>query len=163
MSPLEDRTTPAPRGLAELHDFVEARGRRGKAATVAFVGAGGKTSALFALARSCAASGMRVLVTTTTKIRDPEAGSEREGRGFGPVLLLPDPATPAALAALAAAGPRVVLAASRLPLEGKLAGLAPSALRGIESPYDVLLVEADGALGLSIKAPFPAEPVLPPG
>ena len=43
---------------------------RARGAIVAFVGAGGKTSGLYALAEELAATGARVLVTTTTMIHD---------------------------------------------------------------------------------------------
>jgi probable selenium-dependent hydroxylase accessory protein YqeC len=132
----------------------------GRTPVIALVGAGGKTGTMFRLARSFAADGARVLVTTTTHILSPDAGSEREGRGFGPLLVLPDPASPAALAAVGAAGPRVVLAAA---VDGRrLTGIRPDAVPALAALFDFILIEADGARLRPIKAPAPHEPVVPP-
>ena len=42
-----------------------------KGHVVSLVGGGGKTTLLYAFARHCAAKGWRVLVSTTTHIRQP--------------------------------------------------------------------------------------------
>jgi probable selenium-dependent hydroxylase accessory protein YqeC len=161
---------PYKGALGELNKAVFGRPGTGNAAIAAFVGAGGKTSSLFALARYRASLGARVLVSTTTRILDPEAGSGRQGRGFGPVLRLGDLSDPWSLEAIRAAGPRLVLGASE-PFraaeaqkgEGpKLYGIDPLCFAALRELFDSVLIEADGARGLSIKAPAAHEPVIPP-
>jgi probable selenium-dependent hydroxylase accessory protein YqeC len=134
--------------------------RRGS--VLAFVGAGGKTTGIYALAGELAARGARVLVTTTTMMYDPAAEG---GRGLDGVELLPDP-TAGALARIrdrAAAGRVLLVASSAVPAEGKLRGIDPGLLESMAPAFDCLLVEADGSRRLPVKAPGPAEPVMPPG
>ncbi|MGA2545586.1 MAG: selenium cofactor biosynthesis protein YqeC [Rectinemataceae bacterium] len=150
----------AIRGLVELRSLVLEASTAPGAAVVAFVGAGGKTSAMFALARSLASSGTRILATTTTRILNPDAASAREGKGFGRVLMLPDPSSPASIELMRSEGPRVVLG-SGCDEDGKLFGIDPESISALKVLFDVVLVEADGARGLSIKAPALYEPVVP--
>ena len=57
----------------------------------------------------------------------------------------------------------MLLVASRaLPAEGKLRGIDPDLLEVLAPAFDYLLVEADGSRRLPVKAPGPAEPVMPP-
>lgn len=105
----------------------------------AVIGAGGKTTLLQRLSQSLPG---RVILCTTTRIFPPDM----------PVL---DP-TPEALSSL----PRVCCAARSAP-EGKL--MAPSlSLSQLKEYADFVLVEADGAKRLPLKAHLPHEPVLPP-
>jgi probable selenium-dependent hydroxylase accessory protein YqeC len=154
--------TPGPRGSAELGAIAAGAAKAGAPTLVAFVGAGGKTSSLFALARRLAATGARVLATTTTRMLNPEAGSEREGKGFGPVIELGDSAGPVDAGRVRAAGPLAVLGARGREV-GKLYGIAPESIEAIAGLFDYVLIEADGARGLSIKAPAAHEPVVPAG
>jgi probable selenium-dependent hydroxylase accessory protein YqeC len=141
---------------------------------VAFVGAGGKTTGLYALAGELAARGARVLVTTTTMMYDP-AGEG--GRGLDGIerhgCLAPDADRASASAveslesalvrigARAAAG-RVLMAASgALAAEGKIRGIAPDIPQRLAPAFDYVLVEADGSRRLPVKAPGPAEPAMP--
>lgn len=148
------------RGLVELHTISTKAAAESGSVALAFVGAGGKTSSIFALAASLAAGGSRVLVTTTTRMLNPDSGSEREGKGFGTVLELDNPLSLRNLDRLRRAGPCVVLG-SIGGKKGKLVGIDPEALLPIASIFDFVLVEADGARGLSIKAPASHEPVIP--
>ncbi len=141
--------------------------RRAGAQVVAFTGAGGKTSAMFATAL-CALA-FRTIATTTTMIRDPR---QEAGRRFDEVLIDPrfgEPTVPAkrmservALGRMPrrGAGPLVV-ASGALPESGKLRGVHPSHIELLRGLCELLLVEADGARGLSVKAPSPSEPVIP--
>jgi molybdenum cofactor cytidylyltransferase len=124
---------------------------------VAFVGGGGKTTLMFALARELAAAGRRTVVTTTTRL------------GSGQVHLAPALCHPAELV-----GPdrdalsrhldrhRLCLIAGTI-VEDKAKGVAldlPGRLLARPDVDDVL-VEADGAQELPVKAPAAHEPALP--
>jgi len=152
----------------------------GRGAHVAFVGAGGKTSGLYALAGELAAHHARVLVTTTTMIYDPRG---EDGRVLDRSELVPElgPRSEAGsqawidgsvseaekaaverIGSLASPGKILLLASAALPAEGKLRGVSPDLLCALTTAFDYLLVEADGAHRLPIKAPGPREPVLSP-
>lgn len=113
-------------------------------AVIALVGAGGKTTLLYALADRAAASGRRALATTTTHIWKPKDGSfcrtwsECEDHW--------------------SAGRRAVRGEERGT--GKLGPLDPADFRK-SLAADCLLVEADGAKGLPCKVPAAHEPVIP--
>ena len=113
---------------------------------IALVGGGGKTTLMLRLARELAQSGARVIVTTTTHIFPPEG------------IPTSNPATvEAAKKALAQDN----LGCFGTPTEqGKLS--APSlSIDDIEPLADYVLVEADGAKHLPLKAPAEHEPVIP--
>ena len=120
---------------------------------VALTGAGGKTSTMVALAHELAELGWRVLVTTTTRL------------GVDQVPLFPcalsDLEPPERLSA-ALENDRIVLVHGGI-YDNKVH--APSVVWLAEMPdqvdSDALLVEADGARGLLLKAPRPHEPAIP--
>ncbi len=118
----------------------------------AFVGGGGKTTALFRLARELACCGRQVLVTTTTKMYVPPAGT-------CPTVLC---AEPTCLGHLFASSRIVATGAGILP-GNKLAGLPSQAVDNLQASgvAEYILVEADGSKGLPLKAPGPHEPVIP--
>ncbi|MFP7756329.1 selenium cofactor biosynthesis protein YqeC [Thermodesulfobacteriota bacterium B35] len=126
------------------------------ARSVAITGAGGKTSLMFLLARYLRQGGKRVIISTTTRIRRPQAGQ-------GGQLCLTDAAGAADHLARALASRGLVTLARRLLPDSKLAGIDPDELAEIvrNSGADHLLVEADGARGRSLKAPAGHEPVIP--
>jgi molybdenum cofactor cytidylyltransferase len=130
----------------------------GQREVVAFVGAGGKTTAMFRLARELHAAGESVVVTTTTRIFVPEPDPERE------VIVEAD--RQRLLAATAAALQRRVIpvAAASLTADGKLRGLSPEWVGELATLPAVrhVLVEADGAARMPITAPRDGEPVIPP-
>ena len=112
---------------------------------VSLVGGGGKTTLLYAFARHCAAKGWRVLVSTTTHIRQP-------GENYA--------ADEAALAALWAVGQYAV---AGVPAEqGKLTALPSEQLTRWMAQADIVLLEADGAKRMPCKVPAAHEPVLLP-
>ena len=122
----------------------------------ALVGAGGKTTLMYALARRMADAGRRVVCTTTTKIFPPENGL--------PVVLLEGEADPvAAVHDALFAAPGVVAAGRPLPDVRKLDGVSPRMLGVLSAalPDVLFLVEADGAARKPLKAPAAHEPVLP--
>ena len=119
---------------------------------VAFVGAGGKTSALFCLAGELVERGWRVVTTTTTRM----AASER--------LLAPATLTADQMDQMEAALARTshVFVYDRLDDErGKVLGLEPELIPELAKRADAVLIEADGARRLPLKGPYPHEPVIP--
>lgn len=126
----------------------------GRGDVVAAVGAGGKTTLLYSLAREARASGLTVLVTTTTHM-----GPRSDASG-GPVLVEADGHSDRDIArALATDGMATVL--GRRVREDKLQGLPPEHVDRLARLADLTLVEADGARGRSLKAPAAHEPVVP--
>jgi len=113
---------------------------------VSLVGAGGKTTLMYALAREAAAQGLRVIVTTTTRILPH------------PRLPITDCTEPERLKRLLAQR-RVLLAGT--PAEGeKITGSGE--IGPLMRAADVVLIEADGSRGLPLKAPASHEPAIPP-
>jgi probable selenium-dependent hydroxylase accessory protein YqeC len=126
----------------------------------ALVGAGGKTTLLFALARALAGAGKTVLTTTTTKIYPPS-------RAQSPKLILSrSPVTICRIAReLRQKTFHVTAAAGRIRTPGgtKLSGLSRETVDALTDMrcFDHILVEADGAAGRPMKAPASGEPVFP--
>lgn len=124
---------------------------------VSLVGAGGKTTLMFRLAKELFLNGKRVVTTTTTKILEPRAGEteslfidqdEKRIKDF--VRRHLDQYR------------HITVARERLGL-GKLKGVSSdlvNELWGFDK-IDTIIVEADGAAGRSIKAPREWEPVIP--
>jgi molybdenum cofactor cytidylyltransferase len=124
-------------------------------AVVAFVGGGGKTSLMVALAQALVAHGRSVIATTTTRIF-------REQLALAPVSLTESEASPARLRqALARHGWCLVVGRlDRIKAQG-VAVDRPA--RWLAKPgVDVVLVEADGARMRPFKVPAGHEPVVPP-
>lgn len=128
----------------------------GTGEVVAFVGAGGKTAALYQLADELWREGYRVIATTTTHMWPPprEAGwplvvsAVSEERTWG--------------AAEALRRERRVFVAAAEGHAGRLVGLPPGSVEALVGLGDCILVEADGARGRWLKAPAAHEPAIPP-
>jgi molybdenum cofactor cytidylyltransferase len=120
----------------------------------AVVGAGGKTTLVYRLAAEARSRGLRVLVTTTTHMGTlPESTT-------GPVFVEAEGQGTAGLrAALDGRGIATLLGRRIRP--DKLQGIAPEAVDALAGLADLVLVEADGARGRSLKAPDGHEPVVP--
>jgi probable selenium-dependent hydroxylase accessory protein YqeC len=126
-------------------------------ALIAIVGAGGKTTTMYALAGELAGQGKHVITTTTTQIFYPEPDETD--------LLIIEPDTGTLLKTIDEAWPQChrITVAERVLRADKLGGLQP------EQPYELLvnsgahavIVEADGARHRMIKAPAEHEPVIP--
>ncbi|NJP40497.1 EF2563 family selenium-dependent molybdenum hydroxylase system protein [Oscillospiraceae bacterium HV4-5-C5C] len=102
---------------------------------ISLTGAGGKTSAMFRLARELAEAGwQKILLTTTTHI----AAAESPAPGV------------------------TVKGAGRLP-DGRLAGFTPEQIDQLarKREYQLILTEADGSRRLPFKAPAEHEPQIP--
>lgn len=130
----------------------EARGT----VVVAAVGAGGKTSLLYALAREVASLGGRAIVTGTTRFTPAPHGWAM------PPLVEARPSEAASMVARAS-GPVLAVTGTEPQPAGRLAPLSAEdidALAGVEG-FDALLVEADGSRARPFKAPGDHEPVIP--
>jgi probable selenium-dependent hydroxylase accessory protein YqeC len=134
--------------------LIEAFGIAHSAGVVALVGAGGKTSLMYALAHEIQGRGQTVITTTTTKIRPPNPEQS-------PCLILTDqdPGRDQLRALLKQWG-HVTLAGSVLSMD-KLQGVSAEIVGLCSKLARWVLVEADGASGKPIKAPEQWEPVVP--
>lgn len=124
---------------------------------VSVVGAGGKTSCIYALARYLICQGSSVLVTTTTQMAYPAEevpGAFRllTGDWFQRQSVQPSENQQLDIAFQ-----------SFNPEQDKLIGYAPAKIEAIarQTSYEAILVEADGARQKPIKAPAGHEPVIP--
>ena len=130
------------------------RVRRGD--IVAFVGGGGKTTTMFALAGELVAQGWRVLTTTTTMIAPPGPADRTL------VVISPERYEAIGLLKQALGEQRhVTVATEHLPEQNKLRGVPPEWIPSLSSLVDVVLIEADGAKMKPFKAPAAHEPVVP--
>ncbi len=125
---------------------------------LAFVGAGGKSSAIACLAREVSGE-MPVVLTCTTRL-----GLEQSGLGRVHVALRARQALPDLKDFLRARVP-VLVTGPLEAREGKWAAVGMDVLHALRAAAEaagaVLLVEADGARGRSLKAPAEHEPVIP--
>ena len=147
----EPQHREGPAGL-----LTEALGIKPKE-VISLVGAGGKTTLMFRIAKELALSGKKVVTTTTTKILEPSEGEtssllvdsdEEKIKDFVRGHLVPyHPLT---------------IARERLG-SGKLGGVSPNLVDELWSSYgiDAIIIEADGAAGRPVKAPREWEPVIP--
>lgn len=125
---------------------------------VAFVGAGGKTTAMFKLATELAEQGWRVITTTTTRIAQDELRFAPQRVGFGHGMRLPE-TLPAQVEQH-----HHIFVFTKLESDNKVKGVRPEWLDqnlAAASYLDVLIVEADGSRRLPMKAPLSHEPAIP--
>ncbi|MFN7210021.1 MAG: selenium cofactor biosynthesis protein YqeC [Aggregatilineales bacterium] len=134
--------------------------RRGE--VVAFIGAGGKTSALFRLGHELAAEGWRVLATTTTRIAADElihapsaVTTDVNGTRLRPEAL----SRALSQHGFAFLYHTVVTSGGVEKVVGISAELVNALMDSVDS--DAILIEADGARRLPFKAPYAHEPVVP--
>ena len=124
---------------------------------ISLVGGGGKTTLMFALGRELSSRLKGVVLTTTTKIWEPTSSPNF-------ALFISDQISEIKnwVTKSLEAYPFLLVATRRLESE-KLQGVAPSWLEEVHSlpGVSVIVVEADGAAGRSLKAPREGEPVLP--
>ncbi|WP_330633489.1 selenium cofactor biosynthesis protein YqeC [Halocatena halophila] len=126
----------------------------GPKAMVAFVGAGGKKTAMRQLTLEGLRQGHRVGYTTTTKMPVPSGMTVHVGR---PETIPDAIERPVALGAERVENPDRV--------DAKLDGYTPSVLcdAPIRDRFDWLMVKADGARQKELTAPAAHEPVIPGG
>ncbi len=121
---------------------------------ISLVGAGGKTTTMFALAQALKSLNKRVLVTTTTNIFYPEKDQYD-------AVIVND--APEAELFHAVAGGTVTVLGGVVVNDRKLAGVDKAYIERLHSQgdFDCILVECDGAKRKPIKAPAHYEPVVP--
>jgi probable selenium-dependent hydroxylase accessory protein YqeC len=124
---------------------------------ISLVGAGGKTTLMFRLAKELSLSGKKVVTTTTTKILEP-APKETES------LFIDSDEEKIKDFVSHQLGQyhHITIALKRLE-SGKLKGISPNLVNGLWRlrGIDAIIVEADGAAGRPVKAPREHEPVIP--
>jgi len=126
---------------------------------ISLVGAGGKSTLMFALAQELTAPGRVVVTTTTTKIFIPsplDAPGLFLSRNYDEIVrfILTEGLTFG----------HVTIAAERIAGTEKLKGIKPAWVSRLSQlkPVAYTILEADGAAGRPLKAPNPAfEPVIP--
>ncbi len=113
--------------------------------SIAFVGAGGKTTTIYNLANQLISKGKRVIITTTTHIYQPKNME----------------------VATDMAGIEKILQESKLVVAGipceesKLTCLESDTFNQLVNYADYVLIEADGAKKMPIKVPKDNEPLIP--
>ena len=128
---------------------------------VAFVGAGGKTTAMFLLANELATS-MRVLTTTSTRIFAAQTKHSPVHVTFDPQQQAIADLLPQLDRAIAAYG-QALLTGPPEPDSDKVSGVSPDTIDILAGSgrFDVIINEADGSRTLPLKAPAAHEPVIP--
>ncbi len=157
VSSIVERHVRGKRKEAEGPYFlVESLGLRERE-VISLVGAGGKTTLMFRLAKELARVGKKVVTTTTTKILEPSSED-------APRLFVHSDEEKLRRQALQSINRfrHITLARERLDSR-KLNGIS-SDLVGLlwkSSEIDMIIIEADGAAGRPVKAPREWEPVIP--
>ncbi len=145
------KKTQEEEGLMGL--LTEALGVKARE-VISLVGAGGKTTLMFRLAKELSTGEKRVVTTTTTKILEPASGEtgflfvdsdEERIKDF--------------LRGHLSQYHHITVARERLE-SGKLKGVSPNLVDGLWRSHgiDAIIIEADGAAGRSVKAPREDEP-----
>lgn len=124
---------------------------------VALVGGGGKTTAMFRLAREIVERGEPVLTTSSTHIF-------AEQIKLAPVSVRAADATRERVLAALDAHRHVLVIGDTDTITGRAAGVSPDLFARLRAwcPRICLLNEADGSRGRPFKAPAPHEPAIPP-
>ena len=124
---------------------------------VAYVGAGGKSSAILQTAHELRETDTKVLVVPTTKMFISEA--ER----VGPILTAEDRAVLRSKVVKTLAREEAVVAGSSLLSHERVGGVEPGWVPFLAPEDGVTLVEADGARRRSLKGTAAHEPLFPQG
>jgi len=121
---------------------------------ICLVGAGGKTTTMFALAQELKNRGKSVLITTTTNIFHPSTGECDE--------VIIDGSADTGILKRAQPG-KIIGLGREIVNERKLSGIDRECIAKLHEGkrFDCILVECDGARHKPIKAPAAYEPVVP--
>jgi molybdenum cofactor cytidylyltransferase len=128
---------------------------------VAFTGSGGKSTAMFRLARELAPQ-MRVLLTTSTRIFAAQIQLAPAHQIFNPDRQSLADVLPRLNHAIDQFG-QVLLVGPTDKASGKAFGIAPQTIDTLAQTgqFDAILIEADGSRMRPFKAPADHEPVIP--
>ena len=124
---------------------------------VAFVGAGGKSSAILQIARELGEVEIPVLVAPTTKM------SLSEAERVGPILVSEDKEELRAEVADALSSEGAAVAGSAMLSKKRIGGVEPAWIPALVPDRGVTLVEADGSRRRPTKGTASHEPLLPEG
>ena len=117
---------------------------------ISVIGAGGKTSLIFRLAQESRQRGFKTLITTTTRMLIPSAKQydalDLSGTLFRDTDL---------------SHPGIYVGGVVAEEQKKMAGSSPCCLENTLNRFDLVLIEADGAAGKSLKGWKESEPVVP--
>ncbi len=125
---------------------------------ISLIGAGGKTTTMYTLARELASQGKHVVTTTTTQIFTPTSDET------GQLIVEAEPSRLLAMAKMSLQQHQHITIAGSQNERGKLLSVPPDvpALLLRQGVADAVLIEADGARHRMIKAPAEYEPVILP-
>ncbi len=121
----------------------------------AFVGAGGKSSAIRTVAAELAAEGLSVVVVPTTKLMVEEA------EAIGPIAVSNDSSERLSKIKAELSNSKAVVSGSALISKNRVGGVEPDEVATLAEIAAVVLVEADGARGKWIKGTAEYEPPIP--
>lgn len=124
---------------------------------VAFVGAGGKSSAILQITRELREAEIPVLVAPTTKM------SLSEAEKIGPILISEDREELRTGVAEVLTNKGVLVAGSAMLSKRRIGGVEPAGIPALVPDRGVTLVEADGSRQRPIKGTASHEPLLPEG
>jgi probable selenium-dependent hydroxylase accessory protein YqeC len=124
---------------------------------VAFVGAGGKSSAILQVVRELKKEGVKLLVTPTTKMFVSEA------KRVGQILTSEDRDELRREAAEVLSVEGAVVVGSSILSKGRIGGVEPAWVPALSLEDGVTLVEADGSRRRPLKGTAEHEPFLPDG
>jgi probable selenium-dependent hydroxylase accessory protein YqeC len=135
--------------------LVKAFGIGDEVRVISLVGAGGKTTLMYALAREMVGVGQAVVSTTTTKIYLPRPDES-------PHLVLARGASELVdISERLSEFKHVTVGRAIDSSTSKLQGASEETIRTAAKAADRVLIEADGAAGRPVKAPAQWEPVIP--
>ena len=144
--------------MTEFEEPFEKKAIPSNGGVISLVGAGGKTTLMFSLAKWMAACGMKVVSTTTTKIFMPESSET-----CAVVLEDLDARLISRAEKLLSRYRHITVGAGCLADQNKMKGLSTESVAALRRSgiADWIIVEADGAARRQLKAPAPHEPVIP--
>lgn len=127
----------------------------GKGDVVSLVGAGGKTTVLYALSMELRRRGLSVVATSTTHMQMPRTAATAP-----PLVVVDEEDNWLATVKTRLARYGSVTVIANRARQDKMRGLEPVMIDPLRSLADCVVIEADGARGRSLKAPADHEPAL---